>query len=77
MSNISPTDGRPPRIFRRVLPQELPHPNTVAAYDHATNVLRINNNIWEDLNATQRHIVERTTHPLTSLADIEYLRKFL
>ena len=76
MGNISPTDGRPPRIFRRVLPQELPNRNTVATYDHATNVLRLNNTLWEELSLTQRHIVERTTQAILTLEDISYLKTY-
>lgn len=72
--NIIPTDGRPPRLFRRVLSVELPAADVVAVYEHKSNTLRINNQLWEGLTPTQRHFVERTTSPITTLGDVAWAR---
>lgn len=56
-----------PRLFRPVTatspPEDALPPDVVAALDASTNVLRINVELFEQLDPHQRRMVEQTTEP--------------
>jgi len=63
---LVPDEG-PPRILRFVPPARMPSDTTLFVLDRNTNVLLINNHLFDQLDANQRHRLVRTqltTHEL-------------
>ena len=65
MSNITPDDGRPPRLIRLCSASELPAMDVIAELDQQTNVLRISREAYERADDMTRHRIEKTEDQFT------------
>jgi hypothetical protein len=64
-------DWGPPRLLRFVPPERMPSDLTLAVLDHATNILMINNHLYDQLDARAQHQVLRT-HETTTETTLEF-----
>lgn len=62
-----PDDG-PPRLIRFVGPDQFPSSDTIATLDRPNNLLRVNRELFEQLDKEEQEKVLRTSSPFLEVA---------